>query len=153
MNVLLGGASAETDDNASSSPFGAGSTSLPPTSTALGSTTGNSGSGSALGSSSVPITGNSGIGAVGSVAPTATSAPAAASPSGGSQQALGPMQRTSNCISLGPSGGGCNTGNVAVPIGLLALGLVASLFTWDYLRQRRRLQLNGGTYAPAEGAQ
>ena len=50
---------------------------------------------------------------------------------------------TSDCISLGPSGGGCDTGNVAAPIGLAALALVVTLFTWDALRQRRRLQLRG----------
>ena len=41
-------------------------------------------------------------------------------------------------MSLGPSGGGCNTGNVAVPIGLASLACWSALFTWDYLRQRRR---------------
>jgi len=52
--------------------------------------------------------------------------------------------KTSDCVSLGPSGGGCDTGNVAVPIGLAALGVVVALFTWDYLRQRRRARLSGG---------
>jgi hypothetical protein len=46
-------------------------------------------------------------------------------------------------VSLGPAGGGCNSGNVAVPIGLAALALVVGLFTWDYLRQRRRGRLAG----------
>ncbi len=46
-------------------------------------------------------------------------------------------------MSLGPSGGGCDTGNVAIPVGLLGLALVVGLFTWDALRQRRRLQLRG----------
>ncbi len=103
--------------------------------------TGNSGS--ALGATA-PLTGNSGVG--GLTPSTTAAAPAAASsPSAGSQQsALGPMMRTSDCVSLGPAGGGCDTGNVAVPIGLAALALVAGLFTWDYLRQRRRLQLSGG---------
>ena len=50
------------------------------------------------------------------------------------------MQKTSDCVRLGPSGGGCDSGKNAATIGLLTLGLVASLFTWDYLRQRRRLQ-------------
>ncbi len=63
------------------------------------------------------------------------------------------MTRTSDCISLGPSGGGCDTGNVAVPIGLAALGLVVALFTWDYLRQRRRLQLRRGARTGVEVTQ
>lgn len=152
LNFAFGGASAETDDDASSSPFGAGAASLPPTSTALGSSTGNSGS--ALGTSSLGVTGNSGAGSLG-VAPTAaaTTPTAAASPSGASKQALGPMQKTSDCISLGPSGGGCDSGNAAVPIGLIGLGLVASLFTWDFLRQRRRLQYGGRSYPGAEVTQ
>ena len=54
------------------------------------------------------------------------------------------MVKTSDCVSLGPAGGGCDTGNVAVPIGLAALGVVVALFTWDYLRQRRRARLSGG---------
>jgi hypothetical protein len=151
LNVEFGGASAETDDNAASSPFGSGSTSLPPTSsTASGSTTGNSGS--APGTSTLPVTGNSGAGSLALPPTPAASTPTGgASPPAGSQQAaLGPIQKTADCISLGPSGGGCDSGNAAVPIGLIALGLVASLFTWDYLRQRRRLQLNGGSNAGAE---
>jgi hypothetical protein len=60
------------------------------------------------------------------------------------------MTRTSDCISLGPSGGGCDTGNVAVPIGLGALALVVSLFAWDAVRQRRRLQLSGRGHTDLE---
>jgi hypothetical protein len=155
LNLELGGASAETDANAASSPFGSGSTSLPPTSTTgnSGATTGNSGSG--LGTSTLPVTGNSGVGSLGLPSTPAASTPSGGtSPSGGSQQAaLGPMQKTSDCISLGPSGGGCDSGNAAVPIGLIALGLVASLFTWDYLRQRRRQQYSGRSFPGAEVTQ
>jgi hypothetical protein len=32
---------------------------------------------------------------------------------------------------------------VAVPIGLASLGVLVALFTWDYLRQRRRDKLLG----------
>jgi hypothetical protein len=63
------------------------------------------------------------------------------------------LKRTSDCISLGPAGGGCDTGNLAVPIGLAALGLVAALFAGDYLRQRRRLQLAGGLRTGVEVTQ
>ena len=60
------------------------------------------------------------------------------------------MTRTSDCISLGPSGGACDSGNAAVPIGLGALALVVTLFTWDALRQRRRLQLHGAAHSGVE---
>ena len=38
----------------------------------------------------------------------------------------------------------------AVPIGLGALALVVTLFTWDALRQRRRLQLHGAAHSGVE---
>jgi hypothetical protein len=153
LNLDFGGASAETDDLAATSPFGAGGgTALPSSS----STTGNSGSAGSAGSAgatSLPPTGNSGVGSL-TTPSTGAATPAASSTSGGSpQEALGPMQRTSDCVSLGPSGGGCDTGNVAAPIGLAALALVATLFTWDALRQRRRLQLNGGAQTGVEASQ
>jgi hypothetical protein len=151
LNLEFGGASAETDSNAATSPFGAGGgTALPSTSSlGTGGLTGNSGS--ALGTS-LPFTGNSGVGGL-----PASSGTAPSSSSGGSgspqASALGPMSRTSDCISLGPSGGGCVTGNAAVPIGLVALALVVALFAWDYLRQRRRLQLNGGAHTGVEATE
>jgi hypothetical protein len=148
LNLEFGGASAETDDDAATSPFGAGGgTALPSTSTTGSGTTGNSGS--ALGTSA-SNTGDTGAGSAPLTPPTtgATPAPATA-PAGSQTEALGPMERTADCVSLGPSGGGCNTGNVAAPIGLAALGLVVALFTWDALRQRRRLQFSGG---PGSGA-
>ncbi len=152
LNVSSAGRSAETDDQAATSPFGAGGAPALPSAPAAAASglTGNSGS--ALGAS-VPVTGNSGVS--GLTLPTTAAAPAApATPSAGSQQsALGPMTRTSDCISLGPAGGGCDTGNVAVPIGLAALGLVVALFAWDYLRQRRRLQLGGGVRTGVEVTQ
>ena len=153
LNVDFGGASAETDDQAATSPFGSGGgTSLPPT-----SSTGNSGAAgnSASAGSSLPVTGNSGVGAL--APPAGNTAPASptASGGGGGKQAtaLGPMTRTSECISLGPAGGGCVTGNAAVPIGLAALGLVVALFTWDCLRQRRRPQLHRGPRTALEAAE
>ena len=153
LNVDFGGASAETNNQAATSPFGAGGgTALPPTSsTGYSGATGSSGSAG----SSLPVTGNSGVGAL--APPAGGTVPAASASPGGSagQQAsaLGPMTRTSDCISLGPSGGGCVTGNAAVLIGLVALGLVVALFTWDYLRQRRRLQLNGGAQTGVEATE
>ena len=152
LNVELGGASAETNDLAATSPFGAGPTALP--STSPGAASGSSGNSGSAPTSSPPITGNSGVGALATGASSVPAAVAGSSPSGGTQQAaLGPLTRTSDCVSLGPSGGGCDTGNVAVPIGLGALALVTGLFTWDYLRQRRRLQFNGGKYSGAEVTQ
>ena len=150
LNLDFGGASAETDDQAATSPFGSGG------GTALPSSSGNSGSGATgnVGSApgaTVPLTGNSGVGSL-TTPSTGAASPAASNASGGSPQALGPMQRTSDCVSLGPSGGGCVTGNVAAPIGLAALALVATLFTWDALRQRRRLQVNGGAQAGVEAS-
>ena len=150
LNLEFGGASAETDALAASSPFGAGGgTALPSSSAGAGSlTTGNSGS--ALGASTLPVTGNSGVAPLGSAPTTGSAPPAAGSGAGGQQESLGPMTRTSDCISLGPSGGGCDSGNAAVPIGLGSLALVVALFTWDALRQRRRLQLHGAAHSGVE---
>ena len=141
LNVSLGGAKAMTNDQAAASPFGAGATgaALPSAPSTAPSVTGNSGS---AGTAGLTLTGDSGTG-VSAPPPSGASAPT--SNSGGRQQvALGPVVKTSDCVSLGPSGGGCDTGNVAVPIGLAALGVVVALFTWDYLRQRRRARLSGG---------
>jgi len=141
LNVSVGGARAMTNDLAATSPFGPGATAaaLPSPPTAPSAVTGNSGG---AGTAGLTFTGNSGTGAA---APPPSGAPAPTPHSGGRQQvALGPVVKTSDCVSLGPSGGGCDTGNVAVPIGLAALGVVVALFTWDYLRQRRRARLSGG---------
>ena len=138
LNLEFGGAKAVTNADAASSPFGPGSSPFGASGSSNSSGfTGNSGLGAGA------LTGNSGLGASG-LSDTGTT-PAAAAPAGGHKAALGPVERTSQCISLGPAGGGCVSGNAAVPIGLAALGLVAALFTWDYLRQRRRMQLSGGT--------
>ena len=125
------------------SPFGPGSSPFGE-STGSNSNLGNSGTVTGAG-----LTGNTGAGLTTSGlgntgATTGASTPAQSQ----SKSALGPIERTSQCISLGPSGGGCDTGNLAVPIGLAALALLATLFTWDYLRQRRRTQLTGGTEVP-----
>jgi hypothetical protein len=140
LNIQLGGAKAETNDLQEASPFGSGQ-SLPAASAAL---TGNSGAGATAGTAGTPavpgFSGNTGAGLT-----TGTSSSATTPSSTGSQprESLGPVQKTTDCVSLGPAGGGCNSGNVAVPIGLAALALVVGLFTWDYLRQRRRGRLTG----------
>ncbi len=146
MNILLGGATALTNDQAGSSPFGpsgAPSASVP----ALGAS-GNSGTGVSAGLT----TGNSGAGFTPSSASLSTSLPGGSASSGSapssgspSAQALGPVQKTADCFSLGPAGGGCYTGNVAVPIGLGVIAMLSALFTWDYVRQRRRGPLHAVT--------
>jgi hypothetical protein len=147
MNVLLGGASALTNDDAEVDPFGpAGAPPAPAVSTSLTGNSGNSGSGAggvvgnsgaALPSTPVPSlstpSGNSG-----SATPAATSA--GASP----KESLGPIQKTDDCFSLGPAGGGCYQGNVGVPVGLGVIAILSGLFTWDYMRQKRRGRFNGG---------
>jgi hypothetical protein len=144
LNVDLGGASAMTNSLAAASPFGPGSSALPPTSALSGGNAGNSGAG--LGGALTAGSGFTGSSGTGSLTQGAGAGSGGAAPSpstgSGSKSALGPIQKTSDCISLGPSGGACSTGNVAVPVGLLGLALVVGLFTWDYLRQRRRMPLH-----------
>jgi hypothetical protein len=137
LNVQLGGATAATNDLAEQSPFGT-ITAPGPGSTAVATgsgTTGNTGLGT------VGLTGNSGLGT--STAGTPGTTGTTGSGPGGSKESLGPITKTSSCVSLGPSGGGCSGTNAAVPIGLASLGLVVALFVWDYLRQRRRDRLIG----------
>jgi len=142
LNLELGGASAMTNALAASSPFGPGSSALPPsTASTSGGNIGNTGAGAGAFTAGTGL-GDSGTGSLTQGAGGGTGG-SASGPSGGRQQsALGPIQKTSDCISLGPSGGGCSTGNAAVPVGLGALALVVGLFTWDYLRQRRRMPLH-----------
>jgi hypothetical protein len=137
LNVELGGASAMTNDLAEQSPFGSGSLPSGPAAS-VGTTSGNSGSaGIGLGA----VTGSSGVGGLSTPATAGT--PASAASGSGKKESLGPITKTSACVSLGPSGGGCSGTNAAVPIGLASLGLVVALFVWDYLRQRRRDRLMG----------
>ncbi len=137
LNVLLGGASAETNDQAETSPFGSGALSSAPAA-APSLASGNTGAG---GLGGVSLTGSSGagLGTAGTTGTTGTTG----SGNSGTKESLGAITKTTACISLGPSGGGCSTGNVAVPIGLAALAVVVALFVWDYLRQRRRDRLMG----------
>jgi hypothetical protein len=128
LNLELGGASAVTTDASFTSPFGTVSLGAPgPGSAGLSPAAGTPD----LGTDGTPaVPGSAGLGST-----TGTK------PSGGATVALGPLERSTSCISLGPAGGGCNRSNVALPVGLLGLTLLAALATWDYIRQRRRPQL------------
>src|SRR6185437_16181187 len=139
LNVNLGGASAATNDLTEQSPFGSGSLPNGPSPSVITST-GNSGAaglGAFTGS-----TGAAGLSTPGTAGTTGT-----AGSGSGNKESLGPISKTTACVSLGPSGGGCNGTNAAVPIGLASLGLVVALFVWDYLRQRRRDRLMGAVEA------
>ena len=137
LNVQLGGASAETNDLAEVSPFSTASLGLG-SAPSLSTSSGNSGT---TASSIGGFTGNSGTPGVST--PGTAGTPATAGTGTNAKESLGPITKTTACVSLGPSGGGCNGGNAAVPIGLASLGLVVALFVWDYLRQRRRNRLIG----------
>jgi hypothetical protein len=139
LNIDLGGARAATNDLAEQSPFGSGALpggpSLAPS--AASGNTGNSGVG--VGALTAGTAGTAGL----TTGATAGTPGASGSGGNGSKESLGPISKTTACVSLGPSGGGCSGGNAAVPIGLASLGLVVALFAWDYLRQRRRDRLVG----------
>jgi hypothetical protein len=136
LNLNLGGAHALTSDAAPISPFGSGfgtsdlNLSLP-------SLPSGSGDG---GIATLPSSGFSVPSSVG----TSSLLPTTAAPghgAGSSRQALGPLLKTTSCVTTSPAGGGCAATNVAVPIGFIALGLVFLLAVWDYFRQRRKAQL------------
>ncbi len=135
LNINLGGASALTTDAVSVNPFGAGTNPLGT------STIGSGNTGVTLDTGASGFTPDS----LGTTPPTLgnTTTPTTGTSSGGKAQSLGPTQKTVNCISLGPAGGGCVKRNAALPIGLVALGVVVALAAWDYLRQRRRTRLAG----------
>jgi hypothetical protein len=131
LNIQLGGAHAVTDDVVASDPFGSGGlASLPSVSTPVG--------GLQTPSSVLPTT-SSGFTAP-TVAPSTATAPTSA-PSGAHKVSLGPISRTVSCHSVGPAGGGCGASNVALPVGLIGLGILALLAGWDFVRQRRRAEL------------
>ena len=140
LNIQLGGASAETNDQAEQSPFGTGTlgAGTAPAAAATGTNTGNTAAAAAV---AAPV-GNTGLGGL-STPGTAGTVGSTGAGGGAAKESLGPISKTTACVSLGPSGGGCSSGNVAVPIGLASLGVLVALFTWDYLRQRRRDKLLG----------
>jgi hypothetical protein len=140
LNINLGGATALTTNAAAVDPFGTGTGSSP-----LGpSTTDSSGdsSGVSIGSIDDGLTPST-FDTTAPLLPATTTPPTTTTSGGGKAQSLGPTQKTVNCISLGPAGGGCLKRNAALPIGLVALGVVVALAAWDYLRQRRRARLAG----------
>ncbi|HEY6473038.1 MAG TPA: choice-of-anchor P family protein [Acidimicrobiales bacterium] len=140
LNIQLGGASAATNDQAEQSPFGTGTLGAG-TAPAAAPTGGNTGNTAPAAVAAAPV-GNTGLGGL-STPGTAGTAGSTGAGGGAAKESLGPISKTSACVSLGPSGGGCSSGNVAVPIGLASLAVVVALFTWDYLRQRRRDKLLG----------
>jgi hypothetical protein len=136
LNLELGGASAVTTDQAFVSPFGSigapspdgallGDSSLPSSTAFAVPTVGGNGGGSEGGSAAG--SGGSGSGGTGSA----------------SQVALGPLMKSVSCHSTGTAGGGCDSSDLAVPVGLSGLAILSGLATWDYTRQRRRTRLIG----------
>ncbi|MGH9047415.1 MAG: hypothetical protein ACRDVW_08875, partial [Acidimicrobiales bacterium] len=131
FNITIGGAKAVTDATVASSPFGsAGSADL---GSSAGSTLPTIGS-------SAPFT-SGGIGTGVPTEPTTTPPPPPTSTPPGAKITLGPVSKTVSCHSIGPAGGGCETSNSALPVGLVALVLLALLAGWDFVRQRRRASL------------
>jgi hypothetical protein len=140
LNLSLGGATAATNDLAEQSPFGSGSLSGGPA-PSVSTSTGNSGALGAIGG----LTGSSSVGGVSTPGTAGTTGTTGSG--SGNKESLGPISKTTACVSLGASGGGCSGTNAAVPIGLASLGLVMALFVWDYPRQRRRDRLMGAVEA------
>ncbi|HEY3844832.1 MAG TPA: choice-of-anchor P family protein [Acidimicrobiales bacterium] len=131
VNVQLGGAQAQTTDQAAVSPFGTGASTALPTDTS-------GDSGLTLPSSTFAIPGTDAIPGTSGVTPSTGS-----TPSGGQKESLGPVTRTTSCDSSSPAGGGCNSSNLALPVGLIGLALLGVLAAGDYARQRRRSRLSG----------
>ncbi|MGP0032280.1 MAG: hypothetical protein ACLPVF_17470 [Acidimicrobiales bacterium] len=130
LNIELGGASAGTTDTAAVSPFGPDSVGSVSTGTTEPATAATPASSFDIpGSTSVP---GSSLG--GSTAPAA---------SGSGAESLGPLSRFVTCSSVSPAGGGCSGTDVALPVGLISLSVLAGLAGWDYMRQRRRSRLSG----------
>ena len=142
LNIDLGGATAVTNDLAEQSPFGPGGSALGSSSPSVSTSSGNSGN---TGISPGALAGSTGSPAVST--PGTAGTPGTTGSGTGPKESLGPISKTTACVSLGPSGGGCSGANAAVPIGLMSLGLVVALFVWDYLRQRRRDRLTGAVEA------
>jgi len=133
LDVDLGGTRAITNDVMPVSPFG-------PTDLGLGLGTATD-SGQTLPSTFTAGTpGTPGTPGSFGPAPTTTSTATGAS---GPTQSLGPVTQSTSCRSIGPAGGGCGSSNMAVPVGLIALALLAALAAWDYTRQRRRRRIAG----------
>jgi hypothetical protein len=132
LNVDLGGANAVTNDSTFVSPFGPSG--LPTSSTGPLDT-------STLPSSDyIPPT--AGIPATSGIIGT-TTLPTSSVSGSGQKVSLGPTEKSESCRSIGPAGGGCNSSNVALPVGLIGLALLAALAAGDFARQRRRSRMAG----------
>jgi hypothetical protein len=134
LNFVLGGAHAITTDAAFVSPF----TPEPLSSGSLGAIT------APIVAAIPPLTFST-PGTPGTPGTPAITPPvAAAAPTGsGKVVALGPTVKSASCHSTGPAGGGCDSSDVALPVGLIGLALLGGLAAWDYTRQRRRRRLAG----------
>jgi hypothetical protein len=125
LNIELGGASAVTNDQAFTSPFG--SAGAPGSLLGIAPLPVDTGSFATPGTTGA-VTGGTGTGASGS----------GSSGSGGQQVALGPISRSVSCRSTSPAGGGCAGTTMGAPVGLVGLAVLGSLAAWDFTRQRRR---------------
>jgi hypothetical protein len=132
LNIALGGASAVTSSAVESSPFSAVGSSTPFT----------SGIGSPIDTNSSSAFGSIGTPAIPGTTDT-TGTTGTTTSGSGKTLALGPTVKSTSCTSIGPAGGGCSSSNLALPVGLIGLGLLAGLAAWDYVRQRRRSRLAG----------
>ncbi len=127
LDVELGGAHALTNDTAAGSPFG------------------DSGQPFSLGGSGDTST-TSDLGPLGvlstpsftSGTTTPTTGPGDLNTSGTQKVAFGPTHSTMRCVSLSTATSGCSGHNLAGVVGLIGLGLLGGLATFDYARQRRR---------------
>jgi hypothetical protein len=137
LNLEFGGAHAETNDQGFVDPFG--TVSVPPvapdTTPVLASPV----------VTTPAILGTPGTPAVPATPSLGTTAPTTATttPSSGQAESLGALSKYDTCHSLSTAGGGCNGADVAFPVGLAGLALLAGLAGFDYARQRRRVRLSG----------
>jgi hypothetical protein len=140
LDVDLGGVHALTNDQAAVSPFGSGGTGLPAGNVSDLSTSATLPSSIlTLPSTSILPTGTGTTTGTPSTGGNSTGGPAG----GTTKVSLGPIQKSSSCQSLGATGAGCSSSNMALPVGLIGLGLLGGLFIWDAARQRRRRRLLG----------
>jgi hypothetical protein len=125
LDVELGGAHALTNDNSEGSPFG--SSGQPLSLGGSGSTSPSTSGFGTLGTSTTPSF-------TGGTTPTTGDV----STSGTQKVAFGPTHQTMSCVSLSTASSGCSGHNLGAVVGLIGLGLLGGLATFDYVRQRRR---------------
>jgi hypothetical protein len=137
LDVALGGATVNINDDPPVNAFGSFGLSGNTAPSDTGGSTGTFTPGDA-GTPFIPGTsGTSGLSGTSSSTPGSSSGPSGA-------QSLGPTTKTSACASLSSSGGSCSGGGAAVWIALIALGLLVAAFAWDFIRQRRRRLMSIG---------